>query len=338
VAEVTTNQPPPSRERPRVAVLTSESLGAPGNAAALEELAEVVYADAAGLAEALSGAQVLLMWDFFSPALAEAWPAADSLEWIHVAAAGVDSLLFDGLRDSEVVVTNARGVFDAPIAEFVLASVLAHDKRLHESKALQREHVWRHRELTRTEGSRALVVGTGGIGRACARALRALGVRVTGAGRTARDDDPDFGRVVSTDELAAHLGDVDHVVLVAPLTDRTRGLVGAAELAAMKSSAHLVNVGRGALVDETALLDALRDGAIAAASLDVFETEPLPEDHPFWDLEQVRISAHMCGDVVGWRDALGEQFEHHLRRWVAGEQLSNVVDKATGYVPSGSPS
>ncbi|HWM73137.1 MAG TPA: NAD(P)-dependent oxidoreductase, partial [Nocardioides sp.] len=86
------------------------------------------------------------------------------------------------------------------------------------------------------------------------------------------------------------------------------------------------------------LLDALRDGAIAAASLDVFETEPLPEDHPFWDLEQVRISAHMCGDVVGWRDALGEQFEHDLRRWVAGEQLSNVVDKATGYVPSGSPS
>lgn len=322
---------------PRLVVLTGDDLDRPPNAAALAELAEVTYTDAAGLADALEGASALLLWDFFSPALAAAWPSAGSLEWIHVAAAGVDTLLFDDLRRSDVVLTNARGIFDGPIAEFVAASVLAHDKLLHESKRLQQRHVWRHREPARTAGSRALVVGTGSIGQSTARLLSALGVEVTGAGRVARDDDPVFGRVVPTDRLADHLGGFDHVVLVAPLTEQTRGLVGAAELAVMAPTAHLVNVGRGALVDEAALVEALRAGEIAAASLDVFATEPLPADHPLWDLDQVAISAHMSGDVVGWRDALAGQFEENLRRWVAGEPLANVVDKASGYVPRGAP-
>ena len=323
----------PARERPRLVVLTDDACTPPPHLERLQDLAEVTLTDAAGLAAAMPGAEILLLWDFFSSALREAWPAADSLEWIHVAAAGVDTLLFDDLRDSEVVLSNARGVFDEPIAEFVAAAVLAHDKRLHESERLQRDHTWQHREVTRTAGRRALVVGTGGIGRATARLLRALGLEVTGGGRTAREGDPDFGRVVATGELADHLGDQDHVVLAAPLTDQTRGLLGTAELAAMQPSAHVVNVGRGALVDEDALLAALRDGRVAAASLDVFATEPLPDDHPFWDLEQVHVSAHMSGDVVGWRDELGRQFEDNLRRWVDGQQPASVVDKARGYVP-----
>lgn len=327
----------PRRERPRVVVLTDDAGTEPPNAAALRELADVTVTGAAGLDRALPGATVLLLWDFFSSALEAAWPAADSLEWIHVTAAGVDTLLFDGLRDSDVVVTNARGVFDQPIAEFVAACVLAHDKALHESKRLQREHVWRHRELTRTAGSSALVVGTGSIGRATGRLLRALGLHVTGAGRTAREHDPDLGRVVATSELVDHLGAADHVVLAAPLTDQTRGLIGARELAAMAPTAHLVNVGRGPLVDQDALLEALRGGGVAAASLDVFATEPLPPDHPFWDLEQVHVSAHMCGDVVGWQDELADQFEGHLRRWVAGETPAPAVDKTLGYVPHQAP-
>ena len=306
--------------RPRLVILTDDAGTEPPNAERLRALADVTVTSAAALADALPGARVLLLWDFFSSALRDAWPA-------------VDTLLFDGLRDSDVVVSNARGVFDQPIAEFVAASVLAHDKLLHESARLQRDHVWRHREPTRTAGSRALVVGTGGIGRATARLLRALGMHVTGSGRTARADDPDFGTVVATADLCAHLGDQDHVVLAAPLTDQTRGLLGAAELAAMKPTAHLVNIGRGPLVDEEALLDALLGGRIAAASLDVFATEPLPHDHPFWDLEQVHVSAHMSGDVVGWRQALAEQFEDNLGRWLAGEQPASVVDKARGYVP-----
>jgi len=327
---------PRTSQRPRLVVLTDDAGTPPPRLERLQHLAEVTLTDAAGLAARLPGAEVLLLWDFFSSALREAWPAADSLAWIHVAAAGVDTLLFEDLRDSEVVVSNARGVFDQPIAEFVAAAVLAHDKRLHESKRLQRDHTWQHREVTRTAGRRALVVGTGGIGRASARLLRALGLEVTGGGRTAREDDPDFGRVVATDELADHLGDQDHVVLAAPLTDQTRGLLGAVELAAMKPSAHLVNVGRGALVDEDALLDALRAERVAAASLDVFASEPLPGDHPYWDLEQVHVSAHLSGDVVGWREELARQFEDNLRRWVAGEPPASVVDKARGYVSGGS--
>lgn len=316
--------------RARVVVLTTDEVGPPSNLAALEDLADVVVTDARGLSDALPGAHVLLMWDFFSTALADAWDSVAGLQWVHVAAAGVDTLLFDGLRESEVVVSNARGVFDRPIAEFVAAAVLAHDKQLHESKRLQRAQVWQHRELTRTEGSRALVVGAGGIGRACAQMLGAVGMEVTVAGRTAREDS-ELGRVVATDDLLNHLRQVDHVVLAAPLTEQTRGLIGAQQLAAMKPTAHLVNVGRGPLVDEAALVDALRDGRIAAATLDVFENEPLPEDHPFWTMEHVHVSAHMCGDVVGWRDGLAQQFEDNLRRWLRGESPHSVVDKTLGF-------
>lgn len=313
-------------------VLTAPGTRPPHNANSLEELADVVWTDAPGLADALPGAEILFVWDFFSTALRDAWSRADALEWVHVAAAGVDSLLFDELRKSGVEVTNAHGAFDGPIAEFVLASVLAHDKQLHTSKELQRRSAWRHREVQRTAGRTALVVGTGGIGRATARLLRAVGLEVRGAGRTAREGDPDFGTVLASAELAEHAGWADHLVLIAPLTEQTRGLVGAGVLARMKPTAHLVNVGRGALVDEPALVEALRGGTIAAASLDVFTEEPLPAAHPFWELENVHVSAHMSGDVVGWRDTLADQFADNLARWCAGGELVNRVDKELGYV------
>ena len=204
------------------------------------------YADAEGLASAVEGAQALFLWDFFSTAVADVWAHCDRLEWIHVAAAGVDKLLFDGLRESGVTVTNARGVFDRPIAEFVLASVLAHAKLLHESRDLQRDRVWRHRETRTVVGARALIVGTGAIGRETARLLRAVGMEVRGAGRTARADDVDFGEVVASADLVSHVGWCDYLVNAAPLTEQTRGLVNADVFAAMRPSAHLINVGRGA--------------------------------------------------------------------------------------------
>ena len=322
---------PQPESRPRAVILTTESTPPPSGAARLEELAEVTWTDAEGLPDAIVGAQILFVWDFFSDALREAWPRADALEWVHVAAAGVDSLLFDELRDSPVVVTNAHGAFDAPIAEFALASILAHDKQLHRSERLQRERTWQHRETRLTSGSRALVIGTGGIGRATARLLRAVGMAVMGAGRTARQD-PDFGTVIASDQLAEHVGWADHVVVIAPLTEQTRGLVGPAVLERMKPTAHLVNVGRGALVDEPALIEALQQGRIAAASLDVVAQEPLPQDSPLWDMEEVHLSAHMSGDVVGWRGTLSEQFERNLEAWIQGRPLANEVDKQKGYV------
>ncbi|MET4060141.1 phosphoglycerate dehydrogenase-like enzyme [Arthrobacter sp. UYP6] len=320
--------------KPRVVLLSAQGVALPFNLDALEALADVTVTDAEGLPGAVAGADVLFLWDFFSSALRDAWPHADALKWVHVAAAGVDAMLFEELRTSGVVVTNAHGTFDQPIAEFVLASILAHNKQLHLSKRLQQDSVWKHRELTRTAGSRALVVGTGGIGRATARLLRAVGLEVRGVGRTPREQDPNFGTVVASTELAAHAGWADHVVLAAPLTEQTRDLVDDVVLAAMQPSAHLINVGRGALVDEDALLQALRRGQLAAASLDVFREEPLPVSHPFWGLENVHLSAHMCGDVVGWRDALARQFQDNLERWTAGADLANVVDKQRGYVSS----
>lgn len=321
---------------PKVVILAAKEQPLPYNLKTLESLAAVTVTDAAGLPAASSDAEVLFLWDFFSSALKQAWPQANRLQWVHVAAAGVDAMMFDDLRASEVVVTNAHGTFDQPIAEFALASILAHDKQLHRSKSLQRDCRWQHRELTRTGGSRVLVVGTGGIGRATGRLLRAVGMEVRGVGRIAREDDPDFGTVLPSTDLAEHAGWADHIILVAPLTGQTRHLMDAGILAAMKPSAHLVNLGRGALVDEPALIRALQQGQIAAASLDVFSEEPLPTDSPLWGMENVHMSAHMCGDVIGWRDALAEQFQYNLERWAAGEDLSNVVDKDRGYVSSAS--
>ena len=291
------------------------------------------FCAADGLAEALRGARALLLWDFFSKALRDVWSAADRLEWIHITAAGVDTLLFDELRASDVVVTNARGVFDRPLAEYVLGAVIAYAKDSLASFDLQRRHEWRHRETRSITGATALVVGTGGIGREIARMLRATGLVVRGAGRRAVADDPDFGEVVDSARLADEVGWCDHLVLAAPLTPATRGLVDAGVLAAMKPDAHLVNIARGPMVDEAALLEAVTRGRIGGATLDVFDTEPLPADHPLWDAPNVTITAHMSADAVGRREALAAQFADNARRWLAGEPLLNVVDKKLGYLP-----
>lgn len=295
---------------------------------------EFRYCAADGLAEAVRGARVLMLWDFFSTAVRDVWSEAGSLEWIHVTAAGVDTLLFDDLRDSDVVVTNALGVFDRPIAEYVLGAVLAQAKDSRNSLDLQRRHQWQHRETRSILGAKALVVGTGAIGREIARLLRAAGLEVRGVGRVARGDDPDFGSIVASTELVEHVGWCDHLILAAPLTPATRSLVNGQVLEAMKPDAHLVNVARGPLVDEDALLDALVNTRIGAATLDVFDNEPLPAEHPLWDAPGVTITAHMSGDVIGWRDTLARQFADNVRRWLAGEPLLNVVDKKLGYIPA----
>lgn len=323
--------------RPTVVLLTAEGVDPPTDLDAVRGIADVRECTADTLAEALPGAEILLVWDIFSGALAEAWHAADSLRWIHVAAAGVDKLLFDDLRTSTVLVTNARGVFDVPIAEYVLACVLAHDKQLHVTERYRTEGRWVHRETRRVAGRRALVVGTGGIGRACARLLAAVGIEVTGAGRRERSGDPDFGTVVDSAALAEHLAQVDHLVMAAPLTEQTRGMLGEAELAALPDGAHVINVGRGALVDQEALTAQIAAGRLSA-HLDVLVTEPPADDDPLWTLPGAHVSPHMSGDVVGWRDTLSGQFLENLRDYVAGEEPGPAVDKDRGYVSGDSVS
>jgi len=302
---------------------------------AIEALAEVRYTDATGLPDALHGADALFVWDFLSSAVCEAWPHADRLRWIHIASAGVDRLLFPELAHSSVVVTNSRGVFDRPIAEYVLGLILGIAKDLATTLALQREGTWRHRETRRIDTQDVLVVGTGSIGRATGRLLMAAGLTVTAVGRTARQHDPDFSAVHSAEELARLLPTADYVVVAAPLTEMTRGMFDAQAFARMQRSAWLINVGRGAIVDEADLLSALRAGEIGGAALDVFDEEPLPADHPLWTLPNVIVSPHMSGDFVGWLDALVALFGVNFARWLADERLLNEVDKRAGFVPTG---
>ena len=283
------------------------------------------------LRAALPGAAVLLGWDFRAGDLEQAWDVASDLRWIHWGGAGVDALLFPRLVDSDVVVTNARGVFDEPMAEYVLGLILALAKAFPRTLQAQRERRWHYRTVERVQGRRVLVVGAGSIGRAIARLLRAAGLQVEGVGRRARAQDADFGLVHAVGDLNRVLGTADYVVLITPLTAQTRGLFDAARFAAMAPQARFINVGRGALVDEAALLAALRSGAIAGAALDVFVTEPLPEDSPMWDAPNLIVSPHMSGDTHDYREVVAARFAENLRRFAAGQPLENLIDRKLGF-------
>ncbi|MBE8469560.1 D-2-hydroxyacid dehydrogenase [Streptomyces justiciae] len=290
--------------------------------------ARITHADASTLAERLPSADVLLVWDFTSHAVREAWPGEGPRpRWVHTASAGVDHLMCPELAASDTVVTNARGIFDQPIAEYVAALVLAMAKDLPRTLELQRERVWRHRESRRVSGTRAVIVGSGPIGRTIARTLKALEVTTALVGRTPRTG------VHGPDDLDRLIARADWIIAAAPLTEQTYGMFDARRFGVMQPSARFINIGRGGLVVEDALAEALRRRWIAGAALDVFEHEPLGPDSPLWQVPDLIVSPHMSGDTVGWRDELGAQFLELYERWEAGKPLLNVVDKKRGYVP-----
>jgi phosphoglycerate dehydrogenase-like enzyme len=315
--------------RPVVVVQHGESV--PDQLDSISADAALRMVPSSRLAEALAGADVLFVDDFSSPALASAWPAADSLRWVQVAAIGVDAVLFDGLIDSDVIVTNSRGIFEEPIAEYVLGQILAFAKDFRRSRRAQDARQWQHFDTEAIAGASVTIVGPGPVGRAVARLLSAAGMNVKGVGRTSRTD-ADFGTV--TTDLHAAVADADYVVLAAPLTPQTRGLIGADVLDAMPAKARLINVGRGELVVTEALVAALQAGGIAGAALDVADPEPPPPDHPLWTAPNVHLTPHNSGDVHGWRAALQQQFVDNFRRYTSGRPLHNVVDKRRGYAPA----
>ncbi|WP_338779303.1 D-2-hydroxyacid dehydrogenase [Streptomyces sp. DG1A-41] len=310
---------------PTLLVLDTEPLPRLGR---LTGHARIEHTDAEGLAARLPRADVLLVWDFTSRAVRDAWPGEGPRpRWVHTASAGVDHLMCPELAASDTVVTNARGIFDQPIAEYVAALVLAMAKDLPRTLELQRERTWRHRESHKVAGSRAVVVGTGPIGRAIARTLGALDITTALVGRTPRTG------VHGPEDLDRLLARADWVIAAAPLTDQTQGMFDARRFGVMQPSARFVNVGRGQLVVEDALAEALAKHWIAGAALDVFESEPLTPDSPLWQVPGLIVSPHMSGDIVGWRDELGAQFVELYELWAAGKPLENVVDKQRGYVP-----
>tara|TARA_B100000676_G_scaffold309415_1_gene372916 strand:+ start:561 stop:1532 length:972 start_codon:yes stop_codon:yes gene_type:complete len=302
----------------------------PGLSDLLQELDVRFATDESPLPDVIEGADVLLGWDFKSGELETAWHNADRLQWIFWPGAGVDSLLFPGLIESDVDVTNSRGIFDRSMAEYVLGLIIAFGKDFPGTIRRQDQHVWQHRHSDQLLGKEVLIVGVGSIGREIARVLRAFGLNVSGVGRRHRED-PDFGVIHAASDLDGRLGESDYVVVICPSTPETRGMIGKAQFEAMKNSARLINMARGEILDEDALIAALRDGTIAGAALDVFTREPLPQESPLWDMDNVIVSPHMSGDFHEHGEVVAAGFFENLRRFRNGEPMLNVIDKKAGF-------
>jgi phosphoglycerate dehydrogenase-like enzyme len=326
------------RRRPKVVVMGATAEEPPPGIDKAATMADVSFAaSASALAEAIADTDAVFAWHSVRELLPEVWPKAGRLRWIQSASDGVDWLLFPELVDSDVVVTNARGIFDRAIAEYVVGLMLAFAKDLLGVVEGHQQREWRHRPTELLAGKRLLVAGVGPIGRAIGRAGRDLGMEVRGVGRRARSGDDVFQSIAGTDGLAAAAGWADYVVDALPATRATRHLFDASVFDSMRRSARFINVGRGTTVVEGALIDAIREERIGGAALDVFEREPLPSDSPFWELPNTIVSPHMSGDFEGWLEAVVRLFVENLRRFVAGRPLLNVVDKREGYVVEPSP-
>jgi phosphoglycerate dehydrogenase-like enzyme len=318
---------------PTVVVLGSAE-DPPPRLDAAERLASVRFASTEGeLRKALARghASAVLAWDYEPSLLPSALDAAGDLRWIQAASAGVDRLLFPELVESDVVVTNARGVFEEPIAEYVLGLIIAFAKDFPTTIRDSDSGRWDHRDTERVAGKRLLVVGPGPIGRATGRLAAALGMEVEAVGRTSRPPDGPFSRIHGRGELREALTTADYVLNALPLTEETHHLFDGGAFGAMKPSARFINVGRGATVETAALMAALNEGSIAGAALDVFEEEPLPAGHPLWEAPNVIVSPHMSGDIAGWEIAVTDVFLDNLQRFVEGRPLRNVVHKRRGF-------
>ncbi|KRW96652.1 D-2-hydroxyacid dehydrogenase [Paracoccus sp. MKU1] len=296
---------------------------------------EIAFApDDETLRRHLPEAEVFVSWSFRNSGLERNWDCAGKLKWLHWCGAGVKPALFPALVDSKVVLTNARGIFDQAMAEYVLGMVLSFSIGLPGMLAEQAERRWTYRQSELLKGTRAAVFGVGGIGQRIGELLRAVGVSVTGIGRTPRQTETVFGRVLGREDRFAVLAKADWIIAVMPDTPDTEGYFGADEFRAMRHSARFLNIGRGNSVDEPALVEALRRGQIAGAALDVFAQEPLPEDSLLWSVPNLIITPHVSGDFQGYERAMFMQFLENLERFAKGKALLNVVDKHAGYVPA----
>jgi D-2-hydroxyacid dehydrogenase (NADP+) len=260
---------------------------------------------------------------------------APKLRWLQQWGAGADWLLqHPELADKDFVLTSASGVHAVPIAEHLLAFLLCFGRGFHKALRWQGQHHWQkvaQHDLFELPGKTALVVGVGAIGAHFATLASALGIRVVGLRRDPSQSAPGVERMVGPEALRSELPRADFVVITVPLTPETRHMFAEEELRLMKQDAYLLNIGRGGTVDEAALVRALREGRIAGAGLDVFETEPLPEDSPLWDMEQVIITSHYSGLTPRYEERVFDIFIANLQRYLAGEPMNNVVDRGLGY-------
>jgi phosphoglycerate dehydrogenase-like enzyme len=309
--------------------------------------ARLVTVSIEGLADGpLDDVEVMLRGWLNSDAFDRLLARAPKLAWVHSATSGVERALTPASRDRGLIVTNARGVFSRPIAEYVLMMILAVSRRLPQLLELQRERTWQPLEGTELRDVTVGIVGLGSIGRAVGALATAFGCRVIAVRRrpsTAAEplpahdgDDLAFGeamldRVGGPETLPELLGESDFIVLAAPLTPETEDMIDADTLALVKPGAWLINVARGRLIDERALLRALRDGPLGGAVLDTFREEPLPALSSFYDLPNVIVTPHTAWSSGRVLDRSVDLFCDNLRLFARGEPLLNVVDPAAGY-------
>jgi len=316
--------------------------------------ARIVNVSTDGLADGpLDDVEVLMRGWLTSDAFDRVLARAPRLAWVHSASAGVERVLTPAGRERGLVITNARGVFSRPIAEYVLTMILAISRRLPQLLELQRERTWQPLEAVELRDVTVGIVGLGSIGRAVGALATAFGCRVVAVRRRSslagtapghhlhhdpaadEDDRPlveaMIDRILGPDELPELLGESDFIVLAAPLTADTEGMIDDAALAAVKPGAWIINVARGALIDERALIRAARDGRLGGAVLDAFRQEPLPPTSPLYDLPNVIVTPHTSWSSGRVVDRSIELFCDNLRRYAAGEPLLNVVDPAVGY-------
>lgn len=312
------------------------------------EITQQTCRDAGEVAEALADhRQTEVLYTFHVPAQAQ--ELAPGLRWIQLHSAGADHVLGQPIMDSDVAITTTSGIHATPIAEYVFASILAHRWRVPLWTHCQREHRWpegRWQLFARPElrESTLGIIGYGSIGREVGRLGRAFGMRVLALRRSQGRAEKGYAVEATGDPegtsphhlyppeaLLEMLGECDYVVVALPLTEATQHFIGEAELRAMRPTATLINIARGPIVDEAALVRALQGGWIAGAGLDVFEQEPLPEDSPLWELENALLSPHVAGFTPRYDERAAVLFAQNLARYLVGDPLLNLVNKERGY-------
>ncbi len=279
----------------------------------------------------IDGAEALMLPWQIPAEIRQTLYALPTLKWVHTVSAGVEHALDDVLRAAPVTLTNARGVFDLPIAETVVTYMLMIVKQMPVFMAQQRAHRWKKQSLREIAGLTVGIVGLGSIGAEIARLCNVLGMRVLATRRRPEEGAPHVERLFPPEQLEVLLAQVDFAVLAVPLTAETRGMIGETQLRALHPDAWLINIARGAIIDEPALMRALQNGQLAGAALDVFSHEPLPADSPLWDMENVIITPHNSWSTPHLEEREAALFLDNLERYVRGEALRHVVDKELGY-------
>jgi glyoxylate/hydroxypyruvate reductase A len=276
-------------------------------------------------------ADVFFDFDWLDPStMAERSP---NLKWIQGTSAGIGGVMQrTGLDQTSIVATTAGGIHAVPLAEFALMGALYFVKGVPFLNARKDQHHWERYTTRELRGLRALVVGLGGMGREMVRVFHAMGVEVTGLGRTGGHYDiAGLTRVIDRDELDGVLPHVEILILSSPLTRETEGMIGARQIGLLGTDSVVINVSRGQLIDEAALIAALSSGAIAGACLDVFAQEPLPPESPLWDLDNVIVSPHSASTVRTENRDLVELFLENMGHWRNGEPMRNLYDPVAGY-------